>query len=262
MGGRLSPGAMALPLPAAQHSWLFAGARMTLPRTGFRVFRGEADSTGSEAPEGTLLAPAAAEERAPDLIAACVRGDEAAREEFVVQYDGLIRYAMLIVLRQRGVALSREELDDLHQVVLASFFERSCRRLQMYEGRNRASFATFVRVCAARQTLDYLRQRRRHPPAIEEAELAREPGGSLVEHADPGAGPEEATSARQTLLQVKGIVDSLPSREQLLVRLHFVEDMDIPTVARTLGISENAAHVLKSRIRAKLRAALEPSSDG
>jgi len=235
---------------------------MTLPRTGVRVFRREADSTGSEAPEGTLLAPAAAEERAPDLIVACARGDEAAREEFVAQYDGLIRYAMLMVLRQRGVVLSREELDDLHQVVLASFFERSCRRLQMYEGRNRASFATFVRVCAARQTLDYLRQRRRHPPAIEEAELAREPGASLGEHADPGVGPEEATSTRQTLLQVKEVVDSLPSREQLLVRLHFVEGMDIPAVARTLGISENAAHVLKSRIRAKLRAALEPASDG
>jgi RNA polymerase sigma-70 factor (ECF subfamily) len=234
---------------------------MTLPRTGVRVFRREADSTGSEAPEGTLLAPAPAEERAPDLIAACVRGDEAAREEFVVQYDGpnplcdAHRAPPARVVPARGT-------DDLHQAVLASFFERSCRRLQMYEGRNRASFATFVRVCAARQTLDHLRQRRRHPPAIEEAELAREPGASLVEHADPGVGPEEVTSTRQTLLQVKEIVDSLPSREQLLVRLHFVEDMDIPAVARTLGISENAAHVLKSRIRAKLRAALEPASDG
>src|SRR5262245_44383179 len=261
MGGRLSPGAMALPLPAAPCSWPFAGAGMTLPRTGVRVFRREADP-GCETPEGTLLAPPAAEERAPDLIAACVRGDAAAREEFVVQYDGLIRYAMLIVLRQRGVILSREELDDLHQVVLASFFERICRRLQMYEGRNRASFATFVRVCATRQTLDHLRQRRRHPPAIEEAELAREPGASLAEHADPRAGPEEATSTRQTLLQVKEIVASLPSREQLLVRLHFVDGIDIPAVARALAISENAAHVLKSRIRAKLRAALEPVSDG
>src|SRR5262249_38682548 len=149
MGGRVSPGAMALPFPGARVSWRWVGVGMSVPRTGARMFRREADPPGSEAPDGTLLAPAAAEERAPDLIAACARGDRAAREEFIVQYDGLIRYAMLIVLRQRGVVLSREELDDLHQVVLTSFFERSCRRLQMYEGRNRASFATFVRVCAA-----------------------------------------------------------------------------------------------------------------
>jgi DNA-directed RNA polymerase specialized sigma24 family protein len=32
-----------------------------------------------------------------------------------------------------------------------------------------------------------------------------------------------------------------------------VEGLDIPDVARALGVSENAAHVLKSRLRAKLR---------
>jgi RNA polymerase sigma factor for flagellar operon FliA len=132
----------------------------------------------------------------------------------------------------------------------------------MYEGRNRASFATFVRVCATRQTLDHLRQRRRHPPAIEEAELAQEPGGSLAERADPGPGPESAAATRQTLVQLKEIVAALPSREQLLVRLHFIDGLEIPEVARALGITENATHVLKSRVRAKLRAALEPAAHG
>jgi RNA polymerase sigma factor (sigma-70 family) len=234
---------------------------MNPPRARVRAFRSEDESPEADAAEGTPLAPSAAEERVPALVDGCVRGDGAARREFVLQYDGLVRYAILIVLRQRSVALTPEELEDLHQGVLASFFERGCRRLQMYEGRNRASFATFVRVCATRQTLDHLRQRRRRPPSIEEAELEQEPGAALADHADPGVGPEEATVARQTLLRVKDIVAALPAREQLLVRLHFVDGLEIPEVARALGISENATHVLKSRIRGKLRAALEPAAD-
>jgi RNA polymerase sigma factor (sigma-70 family) len=257
----VSPGAAALPFAGAR-PWAFAGAGLSVPRMRMRAFRREADPAAGEATDASPVAPAIAEDRAPELVAACVRGDEAARREFVVQYDGLIRYAMLVVLRQRNVVLNHDELEDLHQVVLASFFDRNCRRLQMYEGRNQATFATFLRVCATRQTLDHLRHRRRRPPQVEEAELAQDPGASLAEHADPGAGPEETTATRQALLQVREVVAGLPPREQLLVRLHFVEGLEIPGVARALGISENATHVLKSRIRAKLRAALEPASDG
>src|SRR5262245_33621212 len=121
MGGRSSPGAMALPLPRVSAVWPAAGGGLTFRRVGSRAVRREADSAESQAGEPALLTPAAAEERAPDLIAGCVRGDASAREEFVAQYDGLIRYATLIVLRQRGVVFSREEIEDLHHVILAAF---------------------------------------------------------------------------------------------------------------------------------------------
>src|SRR5262245_38135475 len=128
MGGRVSAGVAVLGLPGAGPRWTRVGARMTPPRMRVRVFRREADPLACDGGgEASPLSPAEAENRAPDLIAACVRGDEAARREFVFQYDGLIRYSILIVLRQRSVVLTREELEDLHQVVLASFFERSCR---------------------------------------------------------------------------------------------------------------------------------------
>ena len=52
---------------------------------------------------------------------------------------------------------------------------------------------------------------------------------------------------------LRRLVALLPAREQLLVRLHFVDGLEIPDVAKVLGITENATHVLKSRVRAKLR---------
>jgi RNA polymerase sigma factor (sigma-70 family) len=251
MAGRLSAGPMALSLPGAA-PWTLSRSFVS-PRAGLRSPGRSSD--GGEAVEGARPAREA-EERAPALVAACVRGDAAARDEFVVQYEGLVRFAIHTVLRQRSVVLLREELEDLQQNVLAAFFDRDCRRLQLYEGRNQASFATFVRVCATRQTLDHLRQRRRRPPANEELENAGDRRSELSERPDPSSGPEEAAATRESLSRLREVVKALPAREQLLVRLHFAEGHDVPEVARALGISENATHVLKSRIRAKLREAL------
>ena len=251
----MSAGSMALALPGAR-SWPLAGGFVSSTRDGRRLPAHE-----SEDPGGRAARPAReAEALAADLVAACVRGDGAARDQFVVQYEGLVRFAIHTVLRQRGIVLPREELEDLQQTVLAAFFDRSCRRLQLYEGRNQASFATFVRVCATRQTLDHLRQRRRRPSTNEELEDAGDRRTELAERPDPSAGPEDATATRESLARLRAAVRELAPREQLLVRLHFVEGLDVPEVARTLGISENATHVLKSRIRAKLRHALGEGS--
>ena len=261
---------MALPFSAGLAGPARFVVRMSPGRTGLGPFGrlGDSEVPAHEA-EAAGRAPSrprrglsdeAAERRAPELVAACVRGEVAAREEFVLEYEGLVRFAIHLVLRQRGVVLSREELEDLQQSVMGAFFERGCRRLSLYEGRNRASFATFVRVCATRQTLDHLRQRRRRPTLVDEGERSDERSETL-EHADPGSGPEETVAARERLLRLRTAVASLPAREQLLVRLHFVEGLEVAGVARALDITENATHVLKSRVRAKLRAALEPSGD-
>jgi RNA polymerase sigma-70 factor (ECF subfamily) len=253
MAGRISAGPLVLLLPGAP-PWTLPGGLLSRPRAGVRS-PGRGGET-ADAPERTTRAPREAEARAPALVAACVRGDAAARDEFIVQYEGLVRFAIHTVLRQRGVVLLREELEDLQQNVLAAFFDRDCRRLQLYEGRNQASFATFVRVCATRQTLDHLRQRRRRPPANEELENAGDRRSELSERPDPKAGPEEEAATRESLIRLRVAIKALPAREQLLVRLHFLEGLEVPEVARALGISENATHVLKSRIRAKLRDAL------
>lgn len=191
--------------------------------------------------------------RGRDFIARCIAGEPDTRDEFVREYSGLIRFAIASVLRHRGVTLLREEIDDLTHNVIVSLFDRDCRKLKMYEGRNQASFATFVRVCSTRLTLDHLRYRQRRPTIAAEQEVGSEVRDLLSAAADPGPGPEEQTSIGEDVARLRRLVDELPAREQLLVRLHFVEGLDVADVARVLGISENATHVLKSRVRAKLR---------
>ena len=167
---------------------------------------------------------------------------------------------MSSVLRQRSVRLEIEETEDLFQTLLLSFFDRDCRRLKMYDGRGGASFATFVRVCATRQTLDHLRHLRRQPTFVHD-ESSDSGRGLFDDMPDPRADPEKSAETGERLRLLRELVETLPPREQLLIRLHFVEGQSIPEVARILGITDNATHVLKSRLRAKLRDRMELDDD-
>ncbi len=201
-------------------------------------------------------AQSAAHRKGLEFVARCQAGESGVQEEFVEGYGPLVRFAMSSVLRQRGVRLEPEEVDDLFQSLLLSFFDRDCRRLRMYDGRGGASFATFVRVCATRQTLDHLRHLRRQPTFVRE-DAAGEGRSLFDDMADPRADPEAAATNHERIRHLRDLVAALPPREQLLVRLHFVEGQSIPEVARALGITDNATHVLKSRLRAKLRGRME-----
>lgn len=228
--------------------------------------RGTDPSAGREASPGEPSGPGPAEpttayKRGQDFIQRCITGDPATRDEFVVEYSGLIRFAIAAVLRHRGITLLREEIDDLTHNVIVSLFDRDCRKLKMYEGRNQASFATFVRVCATRLTLDHLRYRQRRPTMVSAEQGGDDARDLLVDSPDPHLGPEEHAAIGEDLAELRRLVAELPAREQLLVRLHMVEGLEIPDVARVLGITENATHVLKSRVRSKLRAQLQARDD-
>ena len=199
-------------------------------------------------------------QRGLDFLERCHAGAPGVREEFVDAYGALVRFAMSSVLRQRGVRMEPEETEDLFQSLLLSFFDRDCRRLKLYDGRGGASFATFVRVCATRQTLDHLRHLRRQPTFVRD-EGSTEGRSVFDDMPDPTADPEAAAATEERLRQLRERGAALPSREQLLVRLHFVEGRSIPEVARVLGITDNATHVLKSRLRAKLRERMELGDD-
>ena len=186
------------------------------------------------------------------FVERCRAGELGIQEEFLEAYGPLVRFAMSSVLRQRSVRLEAEETADLFQNLLLSFFDRGCRRLKMYDGRGGASFATFVRVCATRQTLDHLRHLRRQPTFVRE-DRTTTGRGLFDDMPDPGAGPEAAAATAERIRQLGNLVATLPPREQMLVRLHFIDGRSIPEVARVLGITDNATHVLKSRLRAKLR---------
>lgn len=230
------------------------GAWRAEPATGAGVRRVKARDASPPRPEAGSTE---AHRKGLDFLERCRAGTPGIRDEFMEAYGALVRFAMSSVLRQRGVTLDRDEIDDLFHGLILSFFDRDCRRLKMYDGRGGASFPTFIRVCATRQTLDHLRHLRRQPTFVRDEGGVDGKPGLFDEMTAPGQGPEAAAETEETLRRLRDLVQTLPPREQLLIRLHFIEGQSIPEVARVLGATDNATHVLKSRLRAKLRELME-----
>lgn len=211
------------------------------------------DDAGAPVPSEAWL-------RGQDFVADCIAGVDGTRERFVREYGALVRYAVARVLRAKEPDLLATDLDDVVQAVLLSFFDRDCRRLKMYEGRNQASFATFVRICATRQTLDHLRSLRRRPRIAADDPRDEREEGRLADAVEPGPGPEEQAQVAQRLDRLRAAVATLSPRERLVVRLAFVEGREAPEVASVLGVSDNAVHVLKSRVKSKLKELVGPET--
>jgi len=194
-------------------------------------------------------------ERTPEdpLLAAWWAGEPGAVERLFVAYAPIVRSAIAAYVRRRlpgGADLAEDLTHDVFIALLAD----DGRRLRHFEGRNGCSFAGWLRVVAIRLAIDVLRRERRLVALDDETPSMQELRRSLRSDAPD---PADAAVAEQTAARLTDAVAALAPKDRLLVELHLVRGVGLPEVARTMGVTANAAYVRKSRILKSLRAALE-----
>jgi RNA polymerase sigma factor (sigma-70 family) len=152
----------------------------------------------------------------------------------------------------------RQEVEDLTQEIFAHLFAERGRVLRSWDAERGLSLPNFVGLIAERHIYSLFRVDKRRPfreEATEAAAFERRGGG------DPG--PEQALSSRQ---QLDRLLDRM--RETLtplgarIFQLAYVEERDVPEVARLCGLTEEAVYVWRSRLRktaGELLAELEPA---
>jgi len=185
------------------------------------------------------------------LLAKCFAGDRVASEALVRRFSDLVYKTVQYTLRARQVPFKGEDLEDLHNTVFLNLFERGCRKLRQYQGRNGCSLASWIRLVAVRIILNHLR--RKGPDAafgqkrrISIEELAHVKG----EEADALLLMERAEQER--LIQ-EGI-QTLTPRERMFVKLHFSQSLPVEQVARTMRISMENAYTVKHRVVQRMKA--------
>ncbi len=72
-------------------------------------------------------------------------------------------------------------------------------------------------------------------------------------HPDARPGPEPLVEEAMRAARVRAMIEDLPPKDQLFVRLFYFKGLPIEEVAQTLGITTNAAYVRKMRLHDKLR---------
>ena len=205
--------------------------------------------------------------RADDLclIIACERGDAAAWEYLVANFDATVKSAA------RKISSNNDDAEDLASSIWAELYGlrqdadgNKKSKLAYYSGRG--SLAGWLRAVVSQLAIDEYRKQSRFVQIEENREfenLAEESSNHtgnerVLHHAD---NPEELLTAEQTTrdvsLALKHAIDSLEDEDRLVMKLYYFDDLKLKEIGAMFGYHEATASRKLVRIQNEIRKAVE-----
>jgi RNA polymerase sigma-70 factor (ECF subfamily) len=202
--------------------------------------------------------------RADDLclVIACERGDEAAWEALVKEFDPTVKSAA------RKAASNSEDAEDLASSIWAELYGLRAdadgnkkSKLVYYSGRG--SLGGWLRAVTAQLAVDGFRKQAKYVQIEEDREfenLANEAAGDgeLIAY-DPS--PEEQLTDRRTAADVTEAlaqtVAELEPEDRLIMKLYYFDELKLKQIADTFGYHEATASRKLARIQSEIRKGVE-----
>jgi len=184
------------------------------------------------------------------LIEQCSLGNREASEIFVQRYSNLIYHSVRHALIVKQISYTRDDLEDIHNTVFLHLFDKKCRKLIQYQGKNGCSLATWIRTVTVRIVLNYIRKRGVDGIREREKSIPLEDIAELREKESEAGALLEQSELEQLL---KNEIQKLPPKERLLLKLHFEQDLSLPEVSEIMGITVKNAYTIKHRAVQRLK---------
>jgi RNA polymerase sigma-70 factor (ECF subfamily) len=184
-------------------------------------------------------------EKEKSLLAGCVKGDKSSWDEFVRQYSSLVYHTIRKTLTFQYTDQRDEVVEDLYQDVFISLVADNYRKLKQFRGDGGCTLASWLRMIAARRTIDHLRTCKKPVYPLDES-LSNTTAAEADEERDD-----------DPFQRLAGAIDQLQPRERIIVDFFFRQNLSAQDVAAILRLSVGAVYTQKSRILAKLRETVE-----
>jgi RNA polymerase sigma-70 factor (ECF subfamily) len=185
-----------------------------------------------------------------EIIFGCITCRKDALEAFVKKFSDPIYRSIQYYLRTSNISYSRQDLEDLHHTIFLRLFEKRCKKLRQYKGKNGCSLHSWVRMIAVRTVIDYLRKENVDA-------LGRQKSYLLIEELDflksENPTPLALIDRNEEWALVQDGIKKLRPRERLFLKLHCMKGLSIQEVADIMGISEANAYSVKHRAIQRLR---------
>ncbi len=179
-----------------------------------------------------------------NLFGACLDGEKSSWDAFVLQYAGLVYHTIKKTFNHYYTESRGDVVEDLFQDFFLTLIRDNFAKLRQFKGDRGCSLASWLRVIATRQTIDFLRG--------QETSTARAVGNFPSDLPDPPGSMIDQES-NKLLSQV---LETLPPRDRLFIQLYFQRSLSPKEVASVLRVSVSAVYTQKSRVLDKLREAL------
>jgi len=184
-------------------------------------------------------------EQERNLLAGCLQREKAAWDAFVLQYSGLVYHTIKKTFILYHTAPRTDQVEDLFQEFFLSILRDDFKKLRQFKGERRCSLASWIRVIAARLTIDFLRK--------QESSKVEVTNNIPLEGSDPPL----AVTQREEEEMLLQTLQSLSPRDRIFIDLCFRQGLPPDDIAAILKISVNAVYTQKSRILDKLRETLK-----
>ena len=200
--------------------------------------------------------------RADDLclIIACEKGDGAAWEDLVKNFDFTVKSAA------RKISGNNDDAEDLASSIWAELYglKEGKSKLAYYSGRG--SLAGWLRAVTNQLAIDQFRKMSRFVQVEENREfenLAQDSAEKsdnlkIVAHSE---NPEEIFSETEAQTDVakalKQAVSELEAEDRLILKLYYFEDLKLKDIGATLGFHEATASRKLARMQTEIRKSVE-----
>ena len=92
------------------------------------------------------------------ILKRCISGEKRAQEEFVMRFSNPVYQCIQFTLKAKQIPFSRQDLEDLHNTVFLNLFDKRCKKLRQYKGKNGCSVFSWIRLITVRTVIDYIRK--------------------------------------------------------------------------------------------------------
>jgi len=178
-----------------------------------------------------------------DLLCRCLQGDADARNLFVDRYAPVIHGAVRRLVRGRAPDDASVGHEDVVQEVFLRLFRDGSRVLRTYDPK-KASLVTWLTIVARNITLDVLRKKRLSTVTF-----------------DPTVHSPATRDTRPPDRELTVPQDLLPTRQRLVLKLLYDEQLEVPEVARILGVQEQTVRSARHKAISSLRAFFQRSDE-
>jgi len=164
-------------------------------------------------------------------------------DALIARYWDMVYHTVRKTLELRHVRFTTQDMEDLRNEVFVQLFDKGYKKLRQYKPGAGLGLTGWIRLVAGQTVKMYLRKKDRHGILGENKLLS---GDDLIQEI-AGKAPESQLDAREKLRRVMGVIETLPSQERLVLKLHFFDGLTLAQIADFTHKEMGNIYAIKSR---------------